>query len=86
MPVKPTLQIDSAEHSRIFAVGDVADTAAAKAARPGHVQAAIVAENIAKMIEAGANVIEKDLKTFEAPAPAIHLYLGVVSLMTGCNP
>ncbi|KAL0577690.1 hypothetical protein V5O48_004294 [Marasmius crinis-equi] len=51
--VKPTLQIDSAiPYDNVFAVGDVADTGAHKAARPGGAQAAIVARNIGKLIRA----------------------------------
>ncbi|KAF5364848.1 hypothetical protein D9757_011275 [Collybiopsis confluens] len=50
--VKPTLQIDTSI-SNIFALGDVADTGAHKAARPGRAQAAIVAQNIDKLIRVG---------------------------------
>ncbi|KAF5357336.1 hypothetical protein D9758_005941 [Tetrapyrgos nigripes] len=64
--VKPTMQIDTSRlptavngHipkadpsflSHIFAIGDVADTGAHKAARPGYFQADVAARNIAKMI------------------------------------
>ncbi|KAK1219114.1 hypothetical protein PQX77_018180 [Marasmius sp. AFHP31] len=51
--VKPTLQIDSlAPYDNVFAIGDVADTGAHKAARPGGVQAEIVARNIGMLIRA----------------------------------
>ncbi|KAF5337990.1 hypothetical protein D9758_014319 [Tetrapyrgos nigripes] len=54
--VKPTLQICSAtgavEFPNVFAIGDVADTGAHKAAKPGGVQAEVAARNIEKMIRA----------------------------------
>ncbi|KAJ8076640.1 hypothetical protein PM082_001063 [Marasmius tenuissimus] len=51
--VKPTLQIDClAPYDNVFAIGDVADTGAHKAARPGGVQAEIVARNIGMLIRA----------------------------------
>jgi hypothetical protein len=54
--VKPTLQICSSsgivEYPNVFAIGDVADTGAHKAAKPGSVQAEVAARNIEKMIRA----------------------------------
>ena len=37
-------------HPHVFAIGDIADTGANKAARPGFAQAEIVARNIARLI------------------------------------
>ena len=54
----------------IFAVGDVADTGAHKAAKPRG-QAGVVAKNIAEMVR-GEHV--------QIGSPAIHLTLGLVSL------
>lgn len=71
--VKPTLQLQDQRYSHIFAVGDVADTGAHKAARPGAAQAAVVAKNIAAMIEGGeANEV------IQISPPGIHLSLGLV--------
>jgi apoptosis-inducing factor 2 len=53
--VKPTLQIDgesSIPYPNVFAIGDVADTGAHKAARPGVAQAQVVATNIERMMKA----------------------------------
>ncbi|KAL0577691.1 hypothetical protein V5O48_004295 [Marasmius crinis-equi] len=92
--VKPTLQIDSTiPYDNVFAIGDVADTGAHKAARPGAVQAEIVARNIGKLIEAkskqgrprmngGVNGSlpkgdEAHLDIYKPPVPSIHLTLGL---------
>lgn len=71
--VKPTLQLLNPEYSHIFAVGDIADTGAHKAARPGAAQAKIVVKNILDLIE-GRQPIEEVLIT----PPGIHLTLGLV--------
>lgn len=76
--VRPTLQIADPQYPKVFALGDVADTGAGKAARPATVQAQIVAENIMSLIKAE----DADLKEYKADPPAIHLSLGLVSLRT----
>jgi NADH dehydrogenase FAD-containing subunit len=72
--VRRTLQIHDTEFSNIFAVGDVADTGAHKAARPALRQAPVVVENIEHL----AN--NEPLEQYEvAEGPSIHLSLGLVS-------
>lgn len=81
--VKPTMQIIDEVFPNIFAIGDVADTAAAKAARPGHAQAQVVAANIRKLIsdkQLGAEKPREELEVYTPTPPAIHLSLGLVSL------
>lgn len=70
--VRPTLQLK--DYPNIFAVGDIADTGAHKAARPGAAQAAAVAKNVRAMIEGQAPTEKINIE----PA-AIHLTLGLVS-------
>lgn len=73
--VRPTLQFLDEKYPHLFAVGDIADTGAHKAARPGIAQAAVVAKNIQALIE-GREATEKYV-----PGPAgIHLSLGMVRL------
>lgn len=72
--VKPTMQFLDEQYSNFFAVGDIADTGAQKAARPGSAQAAVVAKNIQAFIEGRA---AED--TFVKGPGAIHLTLGMVS-------
>lgn len=81
--VKPTLQVsahasDGVNIKNIFAVGDIADTAAAKAARPAIVQTGVVARNIARLIEAKNDALE----TYTPDPPGIHLTLGLVSYIS----
>jgi len=72
--VRPTLQFLDEKYPHLFAVGDIADTGAHKAARPGVAQAAVVAKNIQSLLE-GREAEEKYI-----PGPAgIHLSLGMVS-------
>ncbi|KXG51742.1 Pyridine nucleotide-disulfide oxidoreductase, class-II [Penicillium griseofulvum] len=52
--VRPTMQFLDEQYSNMFAVGDIADTGAQKAARPGSAQAAVVAKNIQALIEGRA--------------------------------
>lgn len=73
--VQPTLQLQDPKYSNIFAVGDVADTGARKAARPGVEQAAVAVANIASMI-AGKEPNEQMV----LGRLAIHLTLGLVSI------
>lgn len=70
--VRSTLQLK--DYDNIFAVGDIADTGAHKAARPGAAQAAAVAKNIRSMID-GNRPAEK----FTIAPAGIHLTLGLVS-------
>lgn len=72
--IRPTMQFLDAEYSNMFAVGDIADTGAQKAARPGSIQAAVVAKNIQALIEGRA---AED--TYVKGPGAIHLTLGMVS-------
>jgi NADH dehydrogenase FAD-containing subunit len=72
--VRPTMQFLDDKFSNMFAVGDIADTGAQKAARPGAAQAAVVAKNIQSLIE-GQNPEE----TFIKGPGAIHITLGMVS-------
>ncbi|EAW11770.1 NAD(P)/FAD-dependent oxidoreductase [Aspergillus clavatus NRRL 1] len=79
--VRPTLQLQDELYGNIFAVGDIADTGAQKAARPGSVQAGVVARNIQALIE-GRDAQE----TYTPPLAGIHLTLGIVGLVQshGC--
>lgn len=72
--VRPTLQVQDERFPNIFAVGDIADTGAQKAARPGSMQAGVVARNIQALIE-GRRAEEE----YVPPPAAIHLTLGMVS-------
>lgn len=74
--IRPTMQFAHPELSHLFAVGDIADTGAHKAARPGMLQADAVTANIRAMIEG-----ETPGETFTAPPAAIHMTLGMVSLV-----
>lgn len=71
--VRPTLQFKDPAYSNLFAAGDIADSGAHKAARPGAAQAQVVAKNIVAMVE-GREPTEKLLVT----PPGIHLSLGLV--------
>jgi NADH dehydrogenase FAD-containing subunit len=71
--VRPTMQFADPKYSHLFAVGDIADSGAHKAARPGMVQAAVAARNIAALV-AGKEPTERLSVT---PA-RIHLTLGLV--------
>lgn len=75
--IRPTMQLLDQKYSNIFAVGDIADTGAQKAARPGSAQAAVVAKNILSLIEG-----KKAEDTFVKGPGAIHLTLGMVSRLT----
>lgn len=70
--VQSTLQLQ--DYPNIFAVGDIADTGAHKAARPGAAQAAAVAKNIRALID-GSRPTEK----YSVSPAGIHLTLGLVS-------
>lgn len=68
------MQFQDPKYSHLYAVGDIADSGAHKAARPGMAQAAVVAKNIASMVEG-----REPTETIEITPPAIHLTLGLVS-------
>jgi len=79
--VRPTLQFLDEKYPHLFAVGDIADTGAHKAARPGVAQAAVVAKNIQSLLE-GREAEEKYI-----PGPAgIHLSLGMKHNVIFRNP
>ncbi|KAK5119744.1 hypothetical protein LTR85_007320 [Meristemomyces frigidus] len=76
-----TLQIDDPQYPNIFALGDVADTGAHKAARPAGRQAEIVAKNIVHLVE------QEPLEEYEVQGtPAIHMSLGVTKNVVFANP
>lgn len=73
--VRPTLQFLDEKYPNLFAVGDIADTGAHKAARPGVAQAAVLAKNVQALIEG-----RKPEEAFVRGPAAIHLTLGMVSV------
>ena len=83
--VRPTLQFADARYPQLFAVGDVADTGAHKAARPGAVQAGVAARNIvAQVLRAaaaggGGGGGSQEGEKLVVGAGGIHLTLGLVS-------
>lgn len=72
--VRPTLQLLDEKYPNLFAVGDIADTGAHKAARPGIAQAAVLAKNVQALIEG-----RQPEESFVRGPAAIHLTLGMVS-------
>lgn len=72
--VRPSLQFQDPNYSHLFAVGDIADSGAHKAARPGVGQASVVAKNLLAMIEG-----REPSENVAITPPAIHLSLGLVS-------
>ncbi|KAF7305705.1 FAD/NAD(P)-binding domain-containing protein [Mycena chlorophos] len=85
--VKKTLQIDTADRAhafeKVFAIGDVADTGANKAAAPGYGQAQLVARNIESMIASGTS---QRLEEYEVPVAGIHLSIGLHRYVTFIDP
>ncbi|KAL1405183.1 hypothetical protein Q8F55_008808 [Vanrija albida] len=79
--VLPTLQFKDAAYPNFFAVGDVADTGAHKAARPGAVQAAAAAANIASLIQG-----RPPTETLTVSPGGIHLTLGIQKNIIFRNP
>jgi NADH dehydrogenase FAD-containing subunit len=77
--VEPTLQLPGYHH--IFSVGDIADTGAHKAARPGAAQAAVLAKNVLALIE-GREPADRITIT----PPALHITLGLQKNMVFRNP
>jgi len=72
--VRPTLQFQDTAYPHLFAVGDIADSGAHKAARPGAAQAQVVAKNILALVEE-----REPVEKIEVSPPGIHLTLGLVS-------
>ncbi|KAJ1329818.1 apoptosis-inducing factor 2 [Microdochium nivale] len=79
--VRPTLQFRDPKYPHLFAVGDIADTGAHKAARPGAAQAAVVAKNVLALI-AGREPEDRIV----VDPPAIHLTLGLTKNVIFRNP
>ncbi|KAI1129991.1 FAD/NAD(P)-binding domain-containing protein [Nemania abortiva] len=79
--VKPTLQFQDPKYPNLFAVGDIADSGAHKAARPGAGQAKVVANNILAMIEG-----REATQNIDVQPPAIHLTLGLTKNLVFANP
>lgn len=78
---RPTLQIASDDIHNVFAVGDIANTVAHKAARPGGKQAQIVAKNVEHLER------QEALEPYEVTdPPAIHLTLGLTKNVVFRNP
>lgn len=71
--VLPTFQFQDPLYPNMFAIGDIADSGAHKAAKPGMGQASAAARNIVAMIEGKA-----PSETVVVAPPAIHLTLGLV--------
>ncbi|KAI0121079.1 hypothetical protein BJ170DRAFT_698544 [Xylariales sp. AK1849] len=79
--VRPTLQFQDPKYPQLFAVGDIADSGAHKAARPGAGQAQVVAKNILAMIAGN----EPSDHIVVSP-PGIHLTLGLTKNLIFRNP
>ncbi|KAF9874781.1 hypothetical protein CkaCkLH20_07918 [Colletotrichum karsti] len=79
--VRPTLQFQDPAYSHLFAAGDIADSGAHKAARPGAGQAKVVAQNILAMVNG-----REPTENIVVNPPAIHLSLGLTKNMIFGNP
>ncbi|EAQ83098.1 hypothetical protein CHGG_10916 [Chaetomium globosum CBS 148.51] len=75
------MQFADARYPHMFAVGDIADSGAHKAAKPGMAQAAVAARNIASMVAGREATEEMSL----SPA-GIHLTLGLTRNVIFRNP
>ncbi len=71
--VKPTLQIADSNYANVFAIGDVADTGAHKAARPGMSQAKVASHNIEMLIKGKTRICRQ----YHADTPGIGLIVGI---------
>ncbi|KAF8579871.1 FAD/NAD-P-binding domain-containing protein [Ramaria rubella] len=80
--VRPTLQLDDKTNPNVFAIGDIGDTGANKAARPGMAQAKLVARNIIHLISGKP----RELEVYRFDPPAIHLTLGIKKNVIFMNP
>ncbi|KAJ9616681.1 hypothetical protein H2200_000400 [Cladophialophora chaetospira] len=79
--VRPTLQFADSKYDNLFAVGDIADTGAHKAARPGMAQADVVTANIKSLLDGQA-----PKETFTIAPAAIHMTLGMTYNVIFRNP
>ncbi|EFQ33103.1 uncharacterized protein GLRG_08247 [Colletotrichum graminicola M1.001] len=79
--VLPTLQFKDPAYPKLFAAGDIADTGAQKAAKPGVVQAQVAARNVVAMIE-GRSPVER----FSVRPPGLHMSIGLKKNMKFINP
>ncbi|KAG5656001.1 hypothetical protein KAF25_001571 [Fusarium avenaceum] len=79
--VAPTLQFADPQYPNLYACGDIADSGAHKAARPGAGQAAAVAQNIASMVQGG-----QPIQNITVDPPAIHISLGLTKNIVFRNP
>ncbi|KAI1741961.1 FAD/NAD(P)-binding domain-containing protein [Xylaria scruposa] len=79
--VRPTLQFKDPAYPNLYAVGDVADSGAHKAARPGSFQAQVLVKNILDMVEG-----REPSGKIEVAPPAIHLTLGLSKNLIIRNP
>ncbi|THH12756.1 hypothetical protein EW146_g7395 [Bondarzewia mesenterica] len=80
--VKRTFQLTDEAYPHVFAIGDIADTTHHKAARPGHVHADIVAQNIQKLAQGSS----EPLDTYADQESGIHLSLGLAHNVRFMNP
>ncbi|KAJ0422221.1 hypothetical protein BJY00DRAFT_280437 [Aspergillus carlsbadensis] len=80
--IRPTLQFQNESYPHLFAVGDIADTGLRKAARPGAVQAGVVARNINALIRGNRDGLEE----FPRQPAGIHLSLGLKYNVVFRNP
>lgn len=79
--VKPTMQLLDERYPNVFAVGDIADTGARKAARWGAAQGAVVAKNIKALIEG-----KQPTEEYRPQPSGIHLTLGLRRSIKFFNP
>lgn len=90
--VKPTMQIhpstpSSPLESRIFAVGDIANSGAAKTVRAATGQIDVITSNILSLIQAQAEPDAKvEFKEFTPGPSGIHLSLGLYESIKFMNP
>ncbi|KAL4869199.1 hypothetical protein BDV12DRAFT_208738 [Aspergillus spectabilis] len=79
--IRPTMQFADNQYPHLFAVGDIADTGLRKAARPGNVQAGVVARNIQALVDG-----KEELEEFPRAPAGIHLTLGLKYNVVFRNP
>lgn len=79
--VRPTLQLQDMKYSNIFAIGDIADSGAPKAARPAMQHVGVLARNVVAMIDGK----QPDQEINIEPA-AIHMTMGLVQNIVFRNP
>lgn len=85
--IKKTMQFADERFSDfMFAVGDIADSGAHKAARPGAVQAAVAARNVVRLIEGAKKEGDVELESIEVQPAGIHLTLGLTKNIIFRNP